>query len=397
MTYKSWLIAALVMCGCGDDDSGDPGTIELCAGDATFAAYRDGSGPWQSLTANAQGAYILRVSDDYEYVIVREQTSGYVFSYASRSTRSETLAQLAGRQTSCTPPGGQMFTVSGELAQAGDVAMDSRSAGVAAPGPFTLDVRPGTHDLWATTGNVLATGGKVLLRKDQSITANTTLPPIDIDTEGSDLVTVPLTVSGFTSTESPTTFVYLLDKRDYDFVFASDRTGVSAAVVPATLVGTNYEQWISVSSASRGVDFLYSGGTPSAELLPALTGVTFARGDGISATWSALPVSSYSSAQLSVSGETPTKQLYQFIYATSGWLEKHGATSVSFDSTAPGFNPAWKLDTTKQFDATFTVWVDDGDVERSTSATTNETQTPRRIPPGVSPLDAERVLQAAQR
>jgi hypothetical protein len=76
----------------------------------------------------------------------------------------------------------------------------------------------------------------------------------------------------------------------------------------------------------------------------------------------------------------------------------HGATSVAFDTSIPGVDPTWRLDTSKPFNAGFGLSVDSPDWSTSTSVSTDQTMTPRRVPqPMLSPIDPQRALRAARR
>jgi hypothetical protein len=391
--WRTGCVAAVaILCACGEDS---PGTVELCAYRAAFAAYRDGNGPWQTVAPDARGVHVLRVTDDFEYVLVRVYTGNFnrIWTYTTRSTLDDWLAMQHGSATSCEDPDEPRVSVSGQLAQAGDVTMDNRSIGLAAAGPFTLSVGRGVHDLVATSGNRIADGGKIVIRRDQAIEAATMVPLIDIDAEGSDFVGVPITVSGASAAPLSTT-VYLVDTRNGDVAFVSERTGTAAGVVPADLLGASSQQWLSLFAGAQSADIRYAGSPPSVELLPPLTGITFSRGDGVSATWGTLPSSSFSYVQLSLSGSAAAAPLVQYTFSTRGWIAKHGTTSLAFDSSVPGFDPAWRLDNTQPFDATFSLVEDTADTFLSTSVTTDETMTPRKQPrPASWSLDAVRALR----
>lgn len=387
MWCKAWAAAAVVLGACaGDDGPSGPQPIEFCAGTAGFTAFRDGAGPWQTPVADARGINVLQVTDDYEYVTVREQ-SGYVSWYSTRSTLRETRALIGAAELHCATPADQRVMVSGELAQAGEVWMNSYGTLNSDPGPFTLSVGRGVHDLFATTGNLVEAGAKIVVRRDQSIENDTMVALVDIATQGSDFVAVPVATSGVASGAAVSTSVYLLDSRNDDYAFVSDRAGTSAGVVPPALLGPSTEQWIAVSAASQYADLRYQGSAPAVQLLPPLTGITFSRGaDGITATWQSLAVPDYSYAQLIVSGSTTTASTFQYAFATPGWIAKHGVTALALDTTIPGLDLArWKLDTTQPFNADFALAVDHGDTYASTSTSTDETMTPRTQPVPASP------------
>lgn len=363
-------------------DSG-PQTIEICAGTPTLAVYRDGEGPWQNSTPDAQGMHVLHVTDDFEFVVVHVQTSGSVYWWETRSTLNEMLAWQQRTKVRCETSDAQRVSVTGQLAQAGDVWMDNRGSTLTAPGSFSLSVGLGVHDLVATTGTQGNDGGRVLIRRDQSTDGPTTVPLVDIDVDGADLVPTTFTLSGLEQNESVSTSVDLIDDAHNDITPISERTGMTADTIPQELLRATDEQWISIGAALRGADVLSTDAQTSIDLLPPFAGVSWVRADGISASWEQVPVDTYNEAELAVIGSAGGTWREQYLFASREWLAKHGISTMSFDTDVPGLDVGWQPDVTKQFIANLSLIVDTASTSLWTAASTDQTLTPLpRMPSG---------------
>src|SRR5688572_5128954 len=83
-------LGVLVVAACGDDgtqpdaasgppDAEVPGgnVAALSATGAEYVRYRNGRGAWQTPEQDAAGDYLLHVSDDYQYVVVCDDDTGF--------------------------------------------------------------------------------------------------------------------------------------------------------------------------------------------------------------------------------------------------------------------------------------------------------------------------------
>src|SRR5687767_939962 len=90
-------LGVLVVAACGDDsgvspdaetgpsDAEEPGANEvtLLAFDVEYLRYRNGSGAWQTPVQDPSGNYVLRVSDDYQFVAACDDETGFDVSLTS--------------------------------------------------------------------------------------------------------------------------------------------------------------------------------------------------------------------------------------------------------------------------------------------------------------------------
>ncbi len=199
------------------------------------------------------------------------------------------------------------------------------------------------------------------------------------------MTSVPLTVVGLTPADSVSTSVELMTGPN-DLVEVSETSGPKAIVAPREVLRSSDGQWLDVSaragSLGRGASVEFTGTETEFLLAPQLTDFITYEASAASASWTSLPVPSFTSVTYSMwgnSGPTTLFGSFQLASASRRWLELHGSSSVAFDSTAPGYSMAWSIDVAKMFRRNVTVYDDSGSVSywTSTGDVVNGT-TPRR-------------------
>jgi hypothetical protein len=309
--------------------------------------YRDGAGPWQAPTPGSEpGMYTINVTTDYQVVLVcaTGTSAGSDFDAEElNATLGENSMPFMFCGTGSTSTAGTV-KVSGTMTQPGSVWMYGNASSKTGPWSYSLDVPPRTHDLFAIGD------GRIQIQRGLSITAATTEPNLDVDANGTALTQVLLTISGLAGDDAVSTETSLFTANDFALL---DATGTTAETVPSGLLQQNDFQLLDVSAVgpttSRRASTPFSGTETSFSLLPRLTGITISSG---SASWSSLPDPSYTSIDLFLNG-TGTSITEQHVSASAGWLASKSASSVSFDTSAPGYAASWKVDLSTAYVADF--------------------------------------------
>ena len=344
------VVGVLVVAACGDDvavgpdaetgppDAEVPGANEvtLLAFDVEHVWYRNGRGAWQVPEQDASGDYVLRVSDDYQVVAACDNDTAFDASLKAGRFLDGSFAVVSCFLGSDDPPPVRA-QVSGHMVQAGDVFMDGIATSATAGWDFVLDVEPGTHDLIAVGGT------QALIRRNLSITGDTSLPTIDVEAEGAAMVGVPYFLDGVDPDDTVTPEVTWFTGNGYAWISgtAFELIGPPSSLVDAN-DGLDVFIWAETATTQRSVGTAYEPGQPSYDftLLPVISGLTWALdGDVMEASWSTLPDHSDLNVIL-LAGSSA-----QRVSASRSWIELHGASSLGFDALPPDFDPAWRIDT----------------------------------------------------
>jgi hypothetical protein len=190
--HKLFILAALGACTA---DSGDPDsnlgpkqvTLQFPNQPPTLVALRAGTGAWQTM----QPPYEATLNGEVTLAVVCATTTGYQTTLM-HTTSGELDAKPSFYCGSAPAPAS--VEVMGQMLQPGTVLLWYGQTGTTAPWSFDLHVPSGTRDLIAYDTS------RVLIRRDQSITAATTLPAIDL-TGAASLVRLPAAVQGAMSGE----------------------------------------------------------------------------------------------------------------------------------------------------------------------------------------------------
>jgi hypothetical protein len=188
----------------------------------------------------------------------------------------------------------------------------------------------------------------MVLRRDQQITAATTLPAIDT-AQGTAMVPVAITVTGLGSDTLGT---------EYDLFTGNDNaafTGTTTTVqtAPASLLVASDGVSITATATStnggqRSATTSFSGTETTFALPPALTGITYSVTGGVlDASFGTLPP--YDTIEMFATASSGS----QHVIASKSWVAATGATKLAFDQIPPGYDPTWKVDLTKSYDRSF--------------------------------------------
>lgn len=353
-------------------------TVTIRDGSASLIAYRDGTGAWTALPPSPDGAYQIDVTDDFQVVGVTAPPDGELQAEELDATADDGACWVLGAATpGCTgpwPPANPvMVHVTGQMLQAGEVEIGAaRATGGAAPWSFDLTVPAGVHDLVAWPGPTGPTAqSSVVLRRDLDLTSDTTLPDIDLATQGIALATTPVTVDGASQPSMITVATFVAMPHDTAIIAAAapgNAPTVMAPVVPASALDAGDSEQISLEASTQSAQLTVQGAratvTAGQALHVALTPPPcieyHANGDQLSAAWCS-SIDADDGIELWVGAES-SPGAYENVVATRSWLAATGASSVAFDTSVPGYQPGWQIDLTQSYLRTVTTWTTTDDV-----------------------------------
>jgi hypothetical protein len=306
-----------------------------------FAMVRDGDGAWTAPTRTATG-YRFAVRDDYTFVVACSAPTGFDAEFRDATAADGDAAVSCFPITA--PPVQPTTYVSGRLVEAGDVSISGTSyVDVPADFSYATAIAPGPIDIVGST----ATGVQVIRDVAPAPSpATTVLPTIDVAADGAALVPVTPTLGATAGSDEVLSTVYF-------FITAhgatyNTLTGATASLVPTSVMAPTDEQslqsWLQGPDEQRGATARVTGaGTPvSAFALPPRLSPTWSSDiGGAVAELGPLPAD-YDAVTLQSSDEQGAH--LQQVTATRAWLDLHGATALRFDTSAPGYDPAWVTD-----------------------------------------------------
>jgi hypothetical protein len=310
-----------------------------------FIAYRNGGGgAWQTPTGplGSPVYYDFAVDNDFEVVVVCDNGGSgsafdaeqYGFTYAGDGPE----VQAPCTQPQASPDVPSPTTITGTMVQAGTVAIGGVSDG-SATGPWTYSIQmlSGVHDVLAidTANNAVYDTGLMFGA------GSATGPAIDTGSGGAPLVSQPLMISNLGSS----TLQVLDTVCSTDCELVSDGSAAIALSMPLSEL-TDFDAQFFQVVAEDAVGFretsldVFGPALPPTDypLLPDFV-ATFSDG---TASWMALPTVTYTTVNLLVTSSTSD----QAVTVTPSWVVATGATSLSFDTSAPGYLPAWQVDPT---------------------------------------------------
>ena len=391
MRASVWL-AVLLSAACGDNQR-DVVQVDFALGDATFAVYRDEYRDWTPVAPVASGSYVFSVGNAFELVVVYEAAGSGFYAEELAATYAEgdhwrveatTLygGSIVGHLPPASPfegenvcsvfPPSQPYTVEGTMFQAGQVA----TAGVCAESmrpewQYALPVPAGDHDVIATDP-LGATSPRLAIAR--GVPAGATSVNFDL-TSGVTADSATLVVANPDPSNNFASELFLYSAAGAGEVATA--TGVLAngtfvtPVFPAAGLAADDQQVMVFGSLStysadaRYARLVLAGAPPTFDLLPPANVAIDSSGSSDVVTWTDAPGDRYTFVDLEVS--RADAYVTQHVTATRGWLAEMGAHSLAFDTSAPGYSPAWMIDRALGYYRSVTLRDDSGVVSYTTS------------------------------
>ena len=208
--------------------------------------------------------------------------------------------------------------------------------------PFSFVQVAGTYDLVASNAydDFMPASPRVLVRRGQRFRESVSVGTLSLAVDGVDTLVVPLVVDGVLGDDQVTTSTRLQTVTSAVEVKIAAHKGPVAYVLPASTLEPTDRQRLDVVAEAAGGFYRVSStelpGGASVQLLPRLTTVELLN-DG--ARWTGLPVADFTRIAVRVHGG----DVRQVASATRSWLELHGASSIRFDTTPPGYEARWAV------------------------------------------------------
>lgn len=299
-----------------------------------LVAVREGTGAWRRATQVRPTEYTATVRGPYS---VLGACAGSI------QVSSRTLSDTPTVNLYCQTPAPADITVSGTMAQPGTVALGLYGRSSTTPNwSYSLNVPAGEYDQVATSSD------RLLLRKNLSLRANTTLPPLDL-AAATPFSTVTFTPTNSFAGETQSVSTFLVGPR-IDPQARIYRGALSGAkVAPSSLLSAEVRQEVSLRSEStvgsryvmRSTRYPFQvGGTTSFTYWNPMAGIAFGLSNGV-------PMVSWTS-------RADMDALFYSVYGVSGssysmevsrsYLSTSRTKRLVFDvASAPGFRPEWVL------------------------------------------------------
>lgn len=374
---KTSLFAFLLFAACGG--SGDDSKPDAPAGESftitvqtdtppALLALRDGpDAPWQAVPI-AGGTYELAAHGPYTVALVCDFPSTEfpgvidIEQYQRTPDDDRTIA------STCKPQNANDGNVTGHMVQAGrvSVAFGFGEQSAVPAWDFDIPVASGAHQL-------VAVGDARIVRRELNVLGATPTETIDVAKDGTALVPVALRVTNATPAEAVRASVTLLT-RDLTFAQISSGELAAAKLIPdALLTGDDHQRvriTATVGNNLRSVSRRDVTAAPLGDLAlpeglgPVQYGVA---NNTLTATWSTLPAHDDLNAELDSISEALQKSIFYFISASNRYTEATHATSVTFATDFPGFDPRWAVDLGTRYVRTVTTLAHAGADTRSSS------------------------------
>jgi len=364
--------AALAAC---DQSPGPPKTVtvRIPDGNVPLAMFRNESdAAWTPATRVSAADFTIVVNGPYWVSLVCLQGAGTdsdpVSSFISIRQIGRTLDDpteldvpaCSPASSQSTPPLPSTVSVTGQLAQGGRVMLADAASGADAGQPFTLRVAPGTYALYAVSSD------HALIQRDLEITANTTLPPIDIDASGTALTDARFTIANpnqiaAAAIEVSTTEVSLwsaqLPPTEYFRnlnVYYGDAS--TTKLVPPEILTADDVQTLAFQERTvlgehvmyRAIRKPYHAGDSTAVTLPeAINDLQWSTDRQFSPRWRSLPDLAFHFEVIAWSGDLGGR--HQTLDVSRSFLTATAATELTIETDLPGMDPSWLLDRTYGF------------------------------------------------
>jgi hypothetical protein len=360
------------------DDGGNSGptkTVELDTfGPPMLVAVRQGDGDWQAL-AVAGNRYSIEISEPYVVAVACNDVAGLIDSYQfARTPDDEPLLEAPCTGEAPALPGAASAT----LLSPGRATIGFNSINLAEPnGAFELPAANGPGEL------VISSPERVAIRRVQ-IAGVTELGTIDLAQEGAARIPAGIIVANGDPEALSLGFARLFTEHDTSVSLGSGEVA-ALTLIPDSVLGAADRQRVTVSQFAT--DDTTRSVTRSAirettdrtfTLPDPLAGASLAETAGtISATWNELP--DHDSLDLAIDQFTETEVFFFHNLNISKAFAAEVGT-IDLDLDIPGFQAAWKIDVTKEYNRDLSAFKQRSDDETATSRLSQTLNIPSEKP-----------------
>ena len=316
------------------------------SGNPVYVAYRDGSAAWATPARVDSDTYVIEVSGPYLALAVCTDPIGGSVDAEEYGATPDDGADLAIGCTVFEPAGPPTISFGGSTTEPGIVANGRGSASsMTMPWSFDLSATEGPHEIAVVGTSHTAIVRGIFIGEVNGVGT------VDPSVGGAPSIVANEVLTNATMADTIETRVQLFTQHEAMTIFNMESS--SAPIVPPSLLLPGETEAVTVSAFdtlyTRSVE-TFDPTTTMFELPPRISGISFDRfAPTVSASWtSPLPMT----GEISMALQNPGDVFGIAAVAVSpAWLAATGATSLSFDASAAGWQPAWS---TELFDATFT-------------------------------------------
>lgn len=331
-------------------------------------AFRDGPDePWQMPTATGAGSYEITVHGPYtvEHVCA---AGSFAWTFAVSRTPDDPHDLDLRCLSSGDAPVPDQSLVQGAVTTPAVVSVGNFTT-LSPVLSFDFGVPNGTYDVIARTPD-----GWVVIRRNLVVAGNTRVTPdIDVAAEG----TAPILVN-------PTVNSSVMDLVDMSYRLTTPAAlldtviphGEGVPVLPDAALGPGDAQSIVIDGLSLTdtvasewmISRRYTAGTSIVFNPPAMTIQHATTGGQLVVTW--MPVRSFDELQLFIEQENSAGvSVEHTIDLSASYVAATGIVSAAFDTDLPGYDPAWRIESSLLWGMdTHATWTEGGDtisVERT--------------------------------
>jgi hypothetical protein len=235
------------------------------------------------------------------------------------------------------------------MAQAGTMVFGDHLEGSGTPGwQFQFFVPDGAYDLLAATADRMA------IQRQISISADVTLPTVDVVADGTPLADVAFTATNAASGEQlrASVLVGTAGSVQAGLYFGPS---ASAKVAPESLLTATDSQTVSLhamnGTAGRALRRPFRVGGDTAYTLPdPLGGIQWTAGTGkLAVSWTTRPEQDYIGAFAVGTSPDGRDSATVSVDLSVAFLAATGIETASLVNDAPGYQPEWNVDLTNQY------------------------------------------------
>jgi len=296
--------------GCGDDSL----TLDIVARDVVLIAAQDGDGPWQALTPDAEGR-VSFTAPSGRYGLAHLCSADGLMT--PRFLRTMIVLGTEGGEQKVACGASESFVrLTGTTAPGARIAADMMQATADPSGTYTLEVRPGTHDVVAW---LRGTPDLILLERAVDLQADRTLD-LPVASAGVEMPMMTPTIAG----AAPAVAVFSdLNTAHEDYVFFTEAP-MTVPVPPASLLIAGDQPAIGARSVDCVAQEPVGAAAPTLELPSPFV----ARLDSTMATWQADPTIAWDEVAIALTSSAGGPSLQLLVFAKSSWIDAAGAGDV---------------------------------------------------------------------
>jgi hypothetical protein len=352
-------LLALLLAACGGGPAAVTVTVKTSTGlpvGATFVAFQDGDGPWQTISDLGSPSYSFQVkSGRYGVAIACAATGSSAFSQIQNFVLYRSTGDTADVLRRCSTSGQTTFSLSGTISGvgAGQTAEVWLGGIKRTTSPFSYNMAAGTYDLLGLRRSA-GVADVALLKRGVVLSANKTENFDFASSEAFAVAAKALSISNSLASETAKLeMAFFSDKVLGATLASANAISLSAPAIPISkqIEGDYHRITASTLNATAGTErytYRYTKEVPDAlalELPPLFSspvlGLTAAPNPRPSVGWTTYPETK--EYTLSASQFTSSKGLLWLVFLSPAWLASKTSYTFPDLSALPGWDKAWEF------------------------------------------------------